>query len=178
MWYKGKIWSHGFRGCNFVSCIQHVFFSSFELQRLSRIQSQPPKAKHAVELVSFYFLSKVLEVESTSHLRIASGISHVSPAPSALFHWWVPAFSLTVTGSYAVIATTTYKEATYSPFSLTVLPPITAFQEPPVFTEEGNADGKNAVSQVVFMMRDQIRFSYRRDCSAQNSSFDTDAYYD
>lgn len=78
--------------------------------------------------------SQVLEEESTSHLRSASGISHVSPAPSALLHWWAPAFSPTVTGSCAATATPTYKAVIYEillTLPLTYLSPFaTAFQEP------------------------------------------------
>lgn len=59
--------------------------------------------------------SQVSEEESTSHLRIASGISHASPALSALYHWWAPVSSLTVKGSCAASATPTYRVATHPP---------------------------------------------------------------
>ncbi|MEQ2191549.1 hypothetical protein XENOCAPTIV_030271 [Xenoophorus captivus] len=56
---------------------------------------------------------QVLEEESTSHLKIVSGISRASPAPSAPSRSWVLAFSQMVTESCAVNATATYKALTY-----------------------------------------------------------------
>lgn len=69
--------------------------------------------------------SQVLEEGSTSHLRIASGISHASPAPSALLRWWAPAFSLMVTGSCAATATAAYRAVTYHIFALPFELPFT-----------------------------------------------------
>lgn len=53
--------------------------------------------------------SQALEEESTSHLKIVSGISRVSPARSALFRLLVLGFSLMATESYAVTATPAYR---------------------------------------------------------------------
>lgn len=59
---------------------------------------------------------QVLEEESTSHLRIANGISRASPAPSARSRWWALVFSRPETRSCAVNATATfarYREVAY-----------------------------------------------------------------
>ena len=103
--------------------------------------SQPSKARHSFISCLSALLSQVSEEESTSHLKIASGISHASPALSALFHWWAPVSSLMVKGSCAATATATYRVATHPPRNLPLTyrsPSITAFQEPQVITEEGN----------------------------------------
>lgn len=82
---------------------------------------------HCVPLVELYFaashiefnlyfivlISQALEEESTSHLKIGSGISHALPAPSALLHWWALAFSLMATGSCAVTVTAIYRAFFY-----------------------------------------------------------------
>lgn len=53
--------------------------------------------------------SQASEEESTSHLKIGSGISRASPARSALFRLLVLAFSPMVTESYAATATAAYR---------------------------------------------------------------------
>lgn len=57
----------------------------------------------------FFFALQALEEESTSHLKIVSGISRVSPARSALFRLLVLGFSLMATESYAVTATPAFR---------------------------------------------------------------------
>lgn len=94
-------------------------------------------------------LSQALEEESTSHLKIVSGISHALPAPSALLPWWALAFSLMVTGSCAVTVTAIYRAVVFFTIFSTSLNLVFALCH--FFSRPPSHRLINAASQVIFI---------------------------
>lgn len=78
MWYKGKIWSHGFRGCNFVSCIQHVFFPHLSCNVCQEFKVSPLKPYMQLNLSHFTFRPRFWRWK----VHLIWG----SPVASAMFH--------------------------------------------------------------------------------------------
>lgn len=121
---------------------------------------------------------QALEAESTSHSRIASGISRASPAPSAPSHWWAPAFSLMATGSCAENATATYREVTrrlptFPPW-LSPRPSSQHFKNPkslPLhYVGKAGKQKKNTASQVSFRMEGSTPLGPCRDRTTTRQS--------